>query len=102
MKSVAEPLLSRARALLLLGVLLCAQLFSQLHALEHLQPDVHEAEPCMLCLLSAELAHPAGPLALQAPPILDIMLALAPAFAAHIDTTGSYRSRGPPAVLTHT
>ena len=51
---------SRRHFILLAWLVLAAQLFSQLHAIEHLEDDDHDEhseEVCQLCILSAGLEN---------------------------------------------
>jgi hypothetical protein len=54
------PPLKSLRFIALAWLLLVAQLFSQLHGLEHLEDaeyDEHSKEVCQLCILSSSLDH---------------------------------------------
>ena len=55
-----SPILKSRHFIALAWILLSAQLFSQLHGLEHLKDidhDGHSKEYCQLCILSAGLDH---------------------------------------------
>jgi len=55
-----QPTLKSLRFIALAWLLLAAQLFSQLHGLEHLEEsgqDGHKEEVCQLCILGSSLDH---------------------------------------------